>query len=329
MAGRRTNLALFAVLTSSLVTGVLAFGIGTATVRLVLIVHGVLGVAIVVISPWKSVIARRGISRRRAGTSASLGFTVLIIVALVSGFLHSAGIIRSVGPLSIMQLHVGSALAAIPLLIVHVIARPTRLRRMDLSRRNLMRSGALVAAGAAVYASKEALLRVTSAPGGERRFTGSFETGSFEPETMPVTQWFDDSVQDVIGEDYVLHVAGRTFSVEELVRWDDQIRATLDCTGGWYSVQDWKGVRLDRLIRPSGRSIEVVSVTGYSRFLPAGEAATLLLATHVGGRPLSAGHGGPVRLVAPGRRGFWWVKWVERVSNSNRPSWLQPPFPLT
>ncbi|MFC6735885.1 molybdopterin-dependent oxidoreductase, partial [Halolamina salina] len=25
------------------------------------------------------------------------------------------------------------------------------------------------------------------------------------------------------------------------------------------------------------------------------------------------GHGGPARLVAPERRGFQWVKWVERV----------------
>ncbi|NUR17262.1 MAG: molybdopterin-dependent oxidoreductase, partial [Dermatophilaceae bacterium] len=43
---------------------------------------------------------------------------------------------------------------------------------------------------------------------------------------------------------------------------------------------------------------------------------------------LSAGHGGPVRLVAPGRRGFWWVKWVDRVGVDDRPSWSQPPFPL-
>ena len=39
----------------------------------------------------------------------------------------------------------------------------------------------------------------------------------------------------------------------------------------------------------------------------------MLLATHVGDEPLSPGHGAPVRLVAPGRRGFQWVKWIDRI----------------
>ena len=40
----------------------------------------------------------------------------------------------------------------------------------------------------------------------------------------------------------------------------------------------------------------------------------MLLATHVGGEPISPGHGAPVRLVAPNRRGFQWVKWVDRIA---------------
>jgi hypothetical protein len=31
----------------------------------------------------------------------------------------------------------------------------------------------------------------------------------------------------------------------------------------------------------------------------------------------------------PGRRGFWWVKWVERIEVSSTPWWWQSPFPLT
>ncbi|MGH2675460.1 MAG: molybdopterin-dependent oxidoreductase, partial [Actinomycetota bacterium] len=45
--------------------------------------------------------------------------------------------------------------------------------------------------------------------------------------------------------------------------------------------------------------------------------------------PLDPGHGYPARIVAPGRRGFWWVKWVERVELSPVPWWWQWPFPLT
>ncbi|ESS02932.1 MAG: oxidoreductase molybdopterin binding protein [uncultured archaeon A07HR67] len=59
--------------------------------------------------------------------------------------------------------------------------------------------------------------------------------------------------------------------------------------------------------------VRFVSVTGYRWSLPLSEAEDALLATHVGGDPLSHGHGGPARLVAPGRRGFQWVKWVTRV----------------
>jgi DMSO/TMAO reductase YedYZ molybdopterin-dependent catalytic subunit len=54
-----------------------------------------------------------------------------------------------------------------------------------------------------------------------------------------------------------------------------------------------------------------------------------MLATRVAGEQLSAGHGFPLRLVAPGRRGFWWVKWVERVQVDETPWWWQPPFPIS
>jgi DMSO/TMAO reductase YedYZ molybdopterin-dependent catalytic subunit len=33
----------------------------------------------------------------------------------------------------------------------------------------------------------------------------------------------------------------------------------------------------------------------------------------VGGEPLTHEHGAPARLVALGRRGFEWVKWVVRI----------------
>jgi DMSO/TMAO reductase YedYZ molybdopterin-dependent catalytic subunit len=74
--------------------------------------------------------------------------------------------------------------------------------------------------------------------------------------------------------------------------------------------------------------VDVVSATGYRRRLPASDVATVLLATHAGGQPLADGHGGPVRLVVPGRRGFWWVKWVVAVEGIDEPWWLQPPLPL-
>jgi DMSO/TMAO reductase YedYZ molybdopterin-dependent catalytic subunit len=60
-------------------------------------------------------------------------------------------------------------------------------------------------------------------------------------------------------------------------------------------------------------TIEVVSVTGHRWTFDRRESEQAILATHVGGEPLSAGHGYPVRLVAPGLRGFLWIKWVGEV----------------
>jgi len=99
---------------------------------------------------------------------------------------------------------------------------------------------------------------------------------------------------------------------------DSELRALLDCTSGWYTEQDWRGVRVGDLLDRAGASddaryVRFVSVTGYRWSLPVAEARDALLATHVGGERLSHGHGFPLRLVAPNRRGFQWVKWIERV----------------
>ena len=61
-------------------------------------------------------------------------------------------------------------------------------------------------------------------------------------------------------------------------------------------------------------------MTGWMVRLGADEIDGALLATHVAGEPLPAANGSPVRLVAPGRRGLDWIKWVERVDVGDRPS---------
>jgi DMSO/TMAO reductase YedYZ molybdopterin-dependent catalytic subunit len=130
--------------------------------------------------------------------------------------------------------------------------------------------------------------------------------------------------------DWRLRVGDRSFEYGELESYSDELEAVIDCTGGWWARQRWEGVRLSRLLPASdSRSIAVVSVTGYGRLFPARDADELLVATRIDGERLAAGHGFPARLVAPGRRGFWWVKWIEEIRADDRPWWLQSPFPLT
>ncbi len=54
----------------------------------------------------------------------------------------------------------------------------------------------------------------------------------------------------------------------------------------------------------------------------------MLLATHLGDEVLSVGHGFPLRLVAPGHRGYGWVKWVSELEVSREPAWSRSPLPL-
>jgi hypothetical protein len=336
MAGRRTNLALLILLAGALGTGFLAFALGSGWNRWAVIAHGAVALGILILAPWKSIIARRGLRRDRPGSWASLMFTVLVSLALLAGIGHSTGLVRTLGgEITAMQLHVGAALASIPFGVWHVVARRVRPRRTDLSRRTLLRSGALAAGSVAAYGVLAGLVRVTGMPGRRRRYTGSYATGSFAPDAMPVTQWLFDAVPEVDGTAWRLRIIdpraeARPLSLEEVDAMREPVRALIDCTGGWFAEQDWEGVSLDRLLSPVGdaSSILVRSVTGYSRRFPAGDARNLWLATRVGAAPLSPGHGYPARVVAPGRRGFWWVKWVDSVELTDEPWWWQPPFPL-
>jgi DMSO/TMAO reductase YedYZ molybdopterin-dependent catalytic subunit len=332
--GRRTNLALLACLAAAFATGWLAFAYGTAPARWSLVVHALGGFAILALLPWKSIVARRGLRRPRPGRWASLTLAALVLASLLGGLLHSTGLLRWWGAYTAMELHVGAAIAAVPFAAWHVLARPARPRRADLSRRGLLRAGALVAAAGAGYAASELAVRATGLPGAVRRFTGSYEAGSFVPDLMPVSSWMFDAVPEIDPAGWRLRVVTpggiRDWTYAELERFDDRRRAVLDCTGGFWSEQDWTGILLSRLVPDSAgaTSVRVVSHTGYDRRFPVGELPDLLLALRLGDQRLSADHGAPARLVAPDRRGFWWVKWVRAIELDALPTWWQSPFPL-
>jgi molybdopterin-dependent oxidoreductase-like protein protein len=326
--GARTNLALLVLLAVAFLTGWLAFAFATAPARWSLVLHATGGFAIVLMLPWKSIVARRGVRRPRPGRWASIALALLVLVSLAAGLAHSTGVLVFVGPLTAMDFHVGAAIAAIPLAIWHVAARRVRLRGTDVSRRNFLRGAAVLAGAAAAYGGTEIIVRAAALPGAGRRFTGSYEAGSFQPGQMPVSSWMFDEIPRIDAQSWQLRVGSRTLSYDEVYSFRDSMTATLDCTGGFYSTQKWEGARLDRLIgKPDGSSIHVVSSTGYDRRFPVEQAGGLLLATRFGGQALDDGHGFPARLVARDRRGFWWVKWVVAIEVEDLPYWWQSPFP--
>lgn len=326
MAGRRTNLALLWLSLLALLTGFSAFLVGTAPGLWVIVAHGVVAIAIVVLTPWKAVIAGRGLSRARPGRLLSIGLTVAVLLVVATGVLLVTGEVDEIGGITMMQLHVGFGLAVVSLTLAHTLQRPVPHRAADLSKRNALRAGGLLTAAGGLWLLVEGILDVTHVRGGERRFTGSHEI--VDPDLVPATQWLNDPVPYLDRDSHEIDVLGISYTVAQLEEAGDTVSATLDCTGGWFTTQDWSGTRLDRLVRPdAGRSVVLRATTGYWRRFPIEQVDRLLLATHMSGRPLRAGNGGPVRLVAPGRRGYWWVKWVSVVEVDDRPPWWQPPLP--
>ncbi len=315
-SGRLTNVALLGLLIVAFASGWLAFELSGQPARAILLIHAAAGVAIVLLVPWKSLVARRGLRRPRALRWASLVLGLGVVVSLVFGFLHSFGR-PDVGYLTAMDFHVGAALAVVPFAVWHVLARPAKLRLADLGRRNFLKGAVLLGVSA---------LGALALPGARRAPTGSFSAA------YPIaTQWMFDAAPEVDISGWGLVIAGRTWTYDELGAFGDRVTAVLDCTGGWYSEQEWEGVWLHRLL-PAGAagasSLNVRSLTGYSRRFSIEDAARLLVATRLDGAPLDPGHGYPARLVAPGQRGFAWVKWVGSVDPEQLPWWWQPPFPL-
>jgi len=334
-AGRTTNLTLFLALLLAFATGVGAVATGSPRGQWIVVAHGLAAMMVILLIPWKGRVIRHGLRRARGSRWASLLLAALAVTTLVAGVGYTTGIVRSVGGVWGMWLHIAAALTLAPLVIWHFLARPARPRSGDLSRRNFLRLGLLGAASAGLYVGAASVVGLAGLPGARRRFTGSYETGSFNPRAMPSTIWLDDSVPTVDPDRWRLVVVDgdgrRELTLAELSTFDVRVRATLDCTSGWYARQDWAGVPVSSLLRGVGdaRSLLVHSVTGYWVRFPVGELDRLLLATSVGGTALSAGHGFPLRLVAPDRRGFWWVKWVDRIELQATPPWWQPPLPVT
>lgn len=326
-AGRRTNLALLGLLTGAFLTGWWAFAAGTPMpARLVTVTHGVLALGLIVLIPWKSVVVRRA----RTIFWASVALLGLIVVCLAAGFVEvftGYGLVRGVSPI---QVHVGAALVAVPVFAGHLVRhRRQGPRRVDLSRRHLMRTGAFVAGSAALYGLVEGVGRLVSGPAATRSFTGSHQLAA---SAIPSTNWLFDPVPVIDPARHQVLVAGQAFSMPDLLARIQPVAARLDCTSGWYADATWSGVALSALLEGTDLgpavSLEVVSVTGYRRLFPLAEASSLWLATELEGQPLRVGAGAPVRLVAPHRRGFWWVKWVAEVRLSERPAYAQSPFPL-
>jgi DMSO/TMAO reductase YedYZ molybdopterin-dependent catalytic subunit len=296
--------------------------------------HAVAGVAVAVVLLVK---LRRVAPRLRPGrwdraTVAGALALALVLAALATGVAWAVGLEFGVLGWTGLVVHMAlGVVVAVPVL-AHLLLRFRPPDRRDLDRRVALQYVALAGVSVLALRVQEALLAVLDAPGAARRFTGSRERASLAGNAFPTTSWVADDPEPVDAAAWTLSVTGAVETPRELGYGDldpaTEERALLDCTSGWYSVQDWGGVRVGDLLDAADATedaawVSVRSVTGYRWSLPIEEARDALLATHVGGEQLSHGHGFPLRLVAPDRRGFQWVKWVETVEVRTAPDYGQ------
>ena len=325
MPRRLANLALLAAITTLLASGIVAWLLPETGAGTLYVAHRVAGVALVLALVWKYAIARRSLRRRGVrdeGVWIGLAAAVLTIAAAGLGLAWTAGLVSFDRPFaySALNLHVIAGLALCALVVAHVLRRgESRPALVTLvGRRAALRGLALLAASFVVTV---ALDRVALA----RRDSGSRHAGSFTGNAFPVTIWSLDSVPTIDIESWRLRVNGGANARRVDLSYTDlatfprrEASVVLDCTGGWWSEQRWSGVSLIDVLARCGMSeaatrVDVISLTGHRWTFDRSEAEQALLATHVGGEPLSAGHGYPLRLVVPSLRGFLWIKWVGEV----------------
>ncbi len=313
---------------------VLAFTAGIASLIsgrpedwLIFALHGIAGFWLLLLlwgklrRVWPRVIHLRRWDRR---TVFGLLATLLVTLALGSGIWWVAGGELNFAGFNLLNWHIALGFMLTVAIVVHTFARAKRLRKRDIAgRRRMLYFSALLLGGAAIWPMQQLTERVLNLPGAKRRFTGSYESSSYAGNVFPTSSWVADAPRPLDVQTWRLSLGGavttpRDFSYDELVAAQDQEEATLDCTGGFYSTQHWRGIRIGYLLdhvalHADARYVSFISVTSYRWSLPLEEARAALLATSIGEEPLSHEHGFPLRLVAPGRRGFEWVKWITRI----------------
>ncbi len=345
MSARATNHAILFLLSLELLSGLISFTVGRPSGEWIFWLHGIAGFSLVGLVIWKYRIVLRSF-RRRGVASETVGSLILVLLfigVLTTGTLwaiigRGSLEIPFYGNARLLVIHSTLGLALTIPLIVHAAMRwPRRVKRTDFTnRRAALRLMAVGLGGLILWQGASAAAPIA---GQRPRFTGSREEASGQGNAHPVTQWLFDNRQRIKADKWSLVVRGQgadpvEFSYEELQAIANHgATATLDCTGGWYTVQDWSGVRLSDVLSlislgEDAESVVIESATGFNRRFPIADADRLLLATHIAGEPLSSGHGFPLRLVAPGHRGYHWVKWVTAIEISSKPSWWQSPLPV-
>lgn len=171
------------------------------------------------------------------------------------------------------------------------------------------------------------LLTGTTTIAGEiREYDGQklSSVNDFRNEAINGDQHIDNST-------YTLTITGLVQNVTVLT-YDDIVSkhahyqkvVTLHCVEGWEVTALWEGVLVKDLLQDAGysESAQVVifyAQDGYTTSLPLSYIVdnNITIAFKVNGLILPADRGYPFRLVAEGKLGYKWIKWITKIEVSN------------
>ena len=244
------NALLLMLLALELATGLLGLTSGSSDRAVYLQVHRVGGFAILALLIWKGHNILRSLGRlvrRRRLDIASVGSVSLLgllVLSLVLGLAWSHGGRFSFQGFSGLSWHIYLSVLLAPIVLWHTQAHRWSLRpRFWAERRSFLRLAGLAAAGFLLWRGGDLTADVLSLPGQQRRFTGSYEVGSYTGNAFPTTSWINDDPSPIDGSEWRLRVTGQVeqelnIPYEDVTGYRERMTATLDCTGGWYSTQD-------------------------------------------------------------------------------------------
>ncbi len=303
-------------------SGLLTFLVGKPSGQWVFWLHSIVGLALVVLVVWK--VARvypRVHSGPRPGGLLLSGAVLLVVLLAIGTGITWVSFQVPPGYPNGLNLHVMFGLLLLALVALHTWMRHKPLPKTVLkSRRNLVSALWAGGLGMGAFWFQQQLGQQFRLPGARRRFTGSRAAEG----PLPVTMWMFDTVPAIDPTTWKLAVTGEVHTPLRF-SWDAwqelpvvEEKVVLDCTGGWFKAEWWEGVPMAYLldtagVTASGRWVSFRSQSGYRWSLSLEEAPKAMLAWKLNRELLSPAHGFPVRLVAPGQRGFQWVKWVTEV----------------
>jgi cytochrome b subunit of formate dehydrogenase len=292
--------------------------------------HRAAGFSLIILLPFKAATIYRSIRGgmgktldRSAVLISSLILAVLILIIIASGLMW----MWRLGPYSslrqtLLAWHWILAVLTSPLLILHIWRRWPRPQKNDLlTRRSALKLIALAGASFMFSWLATLLAEAQSTQDRPRRFTGSRGFGSYSGNAFPST---GEATVVLDAGSWQLAIDGAVrsplaFTYPELLAMQQKtLTEAIDCHNGWFSMQDWQGIPLNSLLERAGAKqnvsgVRLVSATGLSNTHPIEEAREILLATHVSGEVLAPSHGYPLRAVIPGRRGWFWLKWLTKI----------------